>query len=496
MKIKRILSLLLTFIISLTALGVQTTAAESRESKPFSMGVLFSPEDSLDPATVTSPGGMVLLFSVYDSLATMSQDGMDLRMAKSIEANEDYTVYTVTLKDNLIFSDGTDVTGEDVLKSLNHLAKSHSYQSIYGNLDTEKSKAEEKRVHFVLKEPASDFVESSIGMFSPVAKDGAFDGVGAGAYLVEKGDPLNGFVLKANEKYYAGKPSIPQVTILNVPDSSSRVKALQTGEIDYAWGLDGAAIQVLSKERDIELPSGSLDGALALELVLNTRVEPFNDPELRKAAKLTVDREKLIKTILGEYGEVGNDMLGKGFETYPTDVEQIKVDKEEAKRIFARKGLQEFTIVSSDLTPGLNKATEMMVQDFKEVGVHVKVEQIDPQVFFAQMGEIYQKAAFTFYWVNRTPLAEFRSQILKDSIYNVSGYYSENTEKKFLEATTTNDESQSEAIQELSREIHDLGGDLIWGYQMDISAKRKGFEAPLTESVPWLAEATFIPEEN
>ena len=519
MKMKRIMGLLMALVLCLSACGQKPAGEESgatastqeteesssaqeassaaQESKPFTMGVLFSPQDTLDPATVTSPGGMVLLYAVYDSLATMGQDGITLRMAKSIEPNQDFTVYTVTLRDDVRFTDGTPVTGEDVLKSMKHLAESPMYQSILGNLDPEQSKAEGQSVMLALKQPASDFMESTIGMFSPVAKAGEFNGTGAGAYKVEKGDPQSGFVLKANEDYYGGKPAIPQVTLLNVPDSSSKVKALQTGEIDYAWGLDGSAIQVLSKEADIELPKGSLDGATALELVLNTRVAPFNDPELRRAAKLTVDREKMVKTILGEYGEVGNDMLGKGFPTYPKDVAQTQADKEEAKRIFAEKGVTEFTIVSSDTVPGLNSATEMMVQDFKEVGVTVKVEQVDPQTFFAAMGEPYQKPAFTFYWLNRTPLAEFRSQILKDSPYNVSGYASETTEKNFILATTTQDAAkQEEAVSAISKEIHELGGELIWGYQMDIAAKRKGFESPMTQSIPWLAEATFMPESK
>lgn len=525
MKLKSIMGLLIASALCLTACGQKTAGEASKTdlpsgssasslandqsgaaktdpaaapaSKPFTMGVLFSPQDTLDPATVTSPGGMVLMYAVYDSLATMGQDGITLRMAQSIDANADFTAYTVTLKDHIAFTDGTPVTGEDVLQSMKHLAESQMYQSILGNLDLEQSKADGQTAVLALKTPASDFLQSTIGMFSPVAKGGEFKGVGAGAYVVEKGDPQTGFVLKVNENYYGGKPAIPQVTLLNVPDSSSKVKALQTGEIDYAWGLDGSAIQVLSKEKEIELPKGSLDGATALELVLNTRVEPFNDPELRRAAKLAVDREKMVKTILGDYGDLGNDMLGKGFPTYPDDVAQTQADKAEAKRIFAEKGVDAFTVVSSDTVPGLNKATEMMVQDFKEIGVTVQVEQLDPQTFFSQMGDLYQKSAFTFYWLNRTPLAEFRSQILKDSAYNVSGYFSEDIEKNFAAATTTQDpKTQTEAIHAISKEIHSMGGELIWGYQMDISAKRKGFESPMTQSIPWLAEATFMPENK
>lgn len=517
--LKKVAALMLALALILSACGTQkeeesgkrpSQASESAQtedkkgeegkdtkqaSQPLRIGVAFNPEDTLDPVTVTSPGGMLLLYAVYDSLATTQTDGVTLRLAKSIEANEDCSVYTVTLKDGVTFSDGSPMTGEDVLLSVKHLSKSQEYQTILVNLDVEKSKAEGPVVTLALKEPAADFVESSIGMFLPVAKGGVFEGIGAGAYTLAKGDAQTGYLLKANEHYYAGKPAIPEVTLKNVPDSGAKVKALQTGEIDYAWGLDGSSVQVLSQEAGIELPKGSLDGALALELVLNTRVAPFNDPEVRKAAKLTVDREKMVKTILGDYGEVGNDMLGKGFAGYPADLEQTTMNKEEAKRIFAEKGVTSFTIVSSDTVPGINKATEMMVQDFQDVGVSVTVEELDPQTFFAQMGDLYGKSAFTFYWLNRAPIAEFRLELLKESPYNVSGYFSDTIAKNFKQVTSTKDEkAQKEAIEALSKEIHKEGGELIWGFQMDISARRKGFTAPLTQSVPWLAEATFVPE--
>ena len=100
----------------------------------------------------------------------------------------------------------------------------------------------------MLKEPASDFIETSLAMWSPVVKDGIFEGIGAGGYIYVEGDAQTGFTLKANEKYYAGKPSISEVTLLNIPDSSSKARALQTGEMcirdsHYCHGVSICEIQ-------------------------------------------------------------------------------------------------------------------------------------------------------------------------------------------------------------------------------------------------------------
>ncbi len=490
---KSMISLLLVFML---LLGVSGGAEGIAESSSVRIGALFSPDDTLDPITVTSPGGMFLMMSLYDSLVTMHPDGAILRMAESIEANDTLDAYTITLKEGLVYSDGTEATGQDIIDSLRYVSTSPNYQSLYGNIDFEKSTAEGNKATLALKEPTSDFVESVLAMWSPVAPGGEFKGIGAGGFVYEKGDPQTGYVLVANEKYYAGKPSIPQVTILNIPDSHSKASALQTGEIDYAWGLDASAVQTLLKNEDIELPAGSLDGAVSMELVLNTRVEPFNDPEVRRAAKMTVDREKMVAVLLGNYGEVANDMLGKGFATYPEDIEQTKANKEEAKRIFQEKDVTEFTIVASDIVPGMVNAAKMMAQEFAEVGVTVVIEELDPQTFFAQMGDLFQKSAFTFYWMNRAPRAEFRSQVLRASFYNVSGYTSDIIEENFKKAINTSDKAeQAKYVHAISKDIHDNGGELIWGYQKDITAHRKGLKTELNQSVPWLATATFVPEQ-
>lgn len=462
----------------------------------FRLGVMFNPSDTLDPATITSPGGMVLAFYVYDTLAMMGRDGLKLSLAESIEANEHGDTFTIRLRENARYSDGTDVTGQDIIDSFRYFSQSPTYQAMYGNIDFDASTSSGRVAVIKMKSPTADFAVSSLGMFSPVAPKGVFKGIGAGPYLVKEGDPGTGYHLVANEDYVGGAPAIKDVRLLPVMGSAAQANALLAGEIDYAWGLDAASIQSLQGAEDVVIPESSLDSAIAKVLVLNTRVAPFNDPEVRRAAKLTIDREKMVQTLLGESGEVANDMLGKGYAPYPSELPQTVADKAEAKRIFEEKGVNELTVVASDIVPGLVAATELMVQEFAEVGVNMTVREVDPQSFFSQMGELYGEQAFTFYWMNRTPLAEFRSQVLKDSPYNVSGYYSELTEREFQRAVSHSDETvQTEAIRLISRDIHENGGELIWGYQKQLSAHRKGVEGIFfSQSIPWIADATFVPE--
>ncbi len=468
---------------------------ENQESQPLKVGAAFYPTDTLDPNDAMSPGSMVLLFHLYDSLAIMTMDGSQMHLAESVEPNATADEWTVTLREGLKYSDGTEVTGQDVIDSLAHLMESPNFMTMYGNLDIANSRAEGNKAILKLHSPASDFVDSSLAMMSPVVPGGNFDGLGAGPYVLVKGDSNTGYELKANENYWGGKPNIPSLSFIPIADAAASTNALRTGEVDFIWGLDSAAVKTLENDPNIEIPEATLDSAPSMVLVLNTRVEPFNDPELRKAAKMTVDREKMVDVVLGESGEVANDMTGKGYPTYPDGIEQTTVNKEEAKKIFAEKGVTEFTIVAADIIPSMVASAEFIAQEFAEIGVTVTVEKMDPQSFFAQMPQLYQSQSFTFYWINRTPMANFHMQAGADSPYNASGYSSEVMETNFNKALTSLDkDEQAEAIAAFSKDFHDNGGELIWGYQKQAHAHKVGLKDYLVfQSVPWLADATFTP---
>ncbi len=100
----------------------------------------------------------------------------------------------------------------------------------------------------------------------------------------------------------------------------------------------------------------------------------------------------------------------------------------------------------------------------------------------------------TDYWMNCAPLTEFHSQILKVSPYNVSGYYSDVTEAVFRNAVGSSDRTKQERhLRAIYQDLYDNGGKMIWGFQKDISAQRRGFQAERDQSIPWPATAVFTP---
>lgn len=126
----------------------------------------------------------------------------------------------------------------------------------------------------------------------------------------------------------------------------------------------------------------------------------------------------------------------------------------------------------------------------------VTIEKMDPQNFFAQLEDVYQASAFTFYWTNRPAIAEYRITVGPNSFYNVSGYTSETLVANFVAVTATLDDGeQARLVEQISQELHDQGGDLIWGFQRQVAAHRAGLDGVvITQALPILSSATFTPE--
>ena len=114
-----------------------------------------------------------------------------------------------------------------------------------------------------------------------------------------------------------------------------------------------------------------------------------------------------------------------------------------------------------------------MAQEFAEVGVQVTVDKRDPQTYYSNLEELHQAQAATAFWINRNPITEFRSQVMPDYPFNLSGFTSETIQQNLAKATATLDAAeQKKLVGEINKEIHDQGGDLIWGYQKQVSAYR------------------------
>ena len=173
---------------------------------------------------------------------------------------------------------------------------------------------EDDQVLIRLLTPSGSFFES-LNWLAIVPKalhespdsDFANNPVGSGAYRLSDRTPGSEIVLEAFDQYYLGQPQIRTVTYKIIPDQSTVAIALETGELDYSKSVSFTSLADFeaSDALNVEVRTGNS----VMFVFLNTKQAPYDDPLVRRAINLAIDREMCNTVQYEGYGEVATTML-------------------------------------------------------------------------------------------------------------------------------------------------------------------------------------------
>lgn len=324
MQIQRMLSLLLAAVMTagcLTACGSGTAAssaaataeqAAARDSVVIAMDTNSEPTAGFDPAFGWGAGEHVHEPLIQSTLTVTNPDltiGYDL--ATSCESSEDGMTWTVTIRDDVKFTDGEPLTAEDVAFTYNTVKASSSVND-FTMLDYAEA-TDATTVVFHMAKPFSiwPYTMAIVGILPEHAYDSATYGanpIGSGRYILKQWDKGQQVILEANPDYYGEAPKMKQVTILFMEEDAAFLAA-QAGEVDVAYtsatysdqtigGYTLAAYQTVDN-RGINLPatqpSANDDGVATGNAVTA-------DVAVRRAINIGIDRQEMIDNVLNGYG--------------------------------------------------------------------------------------------------------------------------------------------------------------------------------------------------
>ena len=190
--------------------------------------------------------------AVYDRLMVWNPDAEEFepKLAESLEANDDNTVWTLTLRDGVTFSNGDALTAEDVAFTAG-LHKDPATRSVAMTEAMEISDArvvDPRTVEFTLAKPWAGFPVALAGTIGEVIPKNAYEAadpqewarnpIGAGAFTLASYTPDQEVVLEPNPAYYGG-PVCPTLKFIRIPGSQGTYDAFQTGEVQVGF-LRGA----------------------------------------------------------------------------------------------------------------------------------------------------------------------------------------------------------------------------------------------------------------
>lgn len=296
-KLGRRLGAIAAAALMATALGGSAVLAASPRAAENKV-VLIARQDPGTLDYVTS--GLTALrvwipANVVEPLVYFNKDGsVDPGVAESWTISDDKLTYEFKIR-KTNFSDGTPVTAEDVIYSMNTMKASpvSDYAAAYGAV-TSIEKVDDSTVKVTLSRPSQAFwagMGSVPGLIQPehAAADIATKPIGTGPYVLKSYTTNSTFEFEANPNYWGEKPSITSATVRIVTDGTAGLNALEAGEVD--------AVPIITIDLWEQLTNRALDKKFTL--VTYPQIgEPtyavFNqklDPELRKALAMTLDRQ-------------------------------------------------------------------------------------------------------------------------------------------------------------------------------------------------------------
>ena len=256
----------------------------------------YSHDDTLNPFTATTKVNVQLTHLLYDSLTEMT-DGYvpQLSLASAVDET-DPTHLTVTLREDAVFSDGSAVTADDVVKSFQQAQKSPHYQVLLSNVTTAKANSKKRQVTFTL---ATADVNARACLTFPIVKvatltDKAAEApIGGGVYMTQKVN--NGLQLVKNP-HHSAEVSFAEVALRHLPNTAARSYALASGQIAYYFDdlSEGEEPRITGASRPVAMNT-------MIFLGINSTHKQLAQPAVRQALSLLLDRTDLA-AIYGERG--------------------------------------------------------------------------------------------------------------------------------------------------------------------------------------------------
>lgn len=220
--------------------------------------------------------------------------------------------------------------------------------------------------------------------------------VGTGPYIVDSYVLGDYFTVRRNENFWGEKAKPEKVIFRYMPDKSSRLIALQTGEIDVCQDPELLELSYITDTLGLELQT--FDTQSMVYLAVNTQKEPFNNRDFRLAVAHAIDANKLAEVIREGYATDCKSCWGWnqfGYNGGTTDYEyDVKKAKEYVVKAYPSGGAKfEITVMA-----GERRALGEMVQSqLAAIGVKVTLNEVDHAgLITAQTNGVHEAVFFSF----------------------------------------------------------------------------------------------------
>ncbi|MEQ9248454.1 MAG: ABC transporter substrate-binding protein, partial [Nitratireductor sp.] len=306
-------------------------------------------------------------------------------LAEDWSASEDQTVWTFTLREGVTFHDGSAFEPEDVKATFERIMDEAVGSTIRVNFSIvdEITIDDPRTVTFHLSQPYSGFPELLGDRQARIVPRDKVDmlasePIGTGPFKFVSYTPGDNIALEKFDSYYKqGQPQLDEVNLRIMPESAAKISAIETGELDLIWSVPMEAVEGLGENEDVRIDSiatSTWDG-----LIMNASEPPFDDPRVRKAVLMSLDKQALVEFALFGNGTPTHSMIPP---THPYFNDEIAIsgpDVEGARALLAEAGYEDGFDITLYLPVGRPTRERLGVaaqQYLAEIGINAELQRV------------------------------------------------------------------------------------------------------------------------
>lgn len=371
-------------LLILTACGQKEEVVKPKEVLKVA---LANKPRSFDPQRNTDSSTLAVTKQIYNNLFSLDENGdVASELVEKYSIGEDKSI-TLQLKKGILFHDGSEMKALDVKKSLERNLRIPVSKVLVESieridvLDDYSLKIIQKNSPFIL---LHNLAHSSTGVVKEIEEnESGINLVGTGAYKIKDWKIAEKITLERFNNYFEGAPKVEEIVFQTIPESSNRLIALETKEIDIAYDISANDIKGIEKKPDLRVinrPSLGSDF-----LTINT--ERLKDKRVRQALDYAIDKDSIIKAVYEGYGVVPNSILSPNVFGYSKEEKRREYNPEKARELLKEAGAENLKLklwIYDE--PSRQQMAQIIQANLKEVGVEAEIIVAEVSTFLQYTG--------------------------------------------------------------------------------------------------------------
>ncbi len=426
--------------------------------------------DSLDPHKALSAGTSEVLFNLFEGLMKAAPDGGVIpAVAERYEMSADGKTYTFTLRQGVTFHNGSAVTLEDVLYSLQRCAGAENGGTplipTFSNVASIAADGE-GRVVVTLTEPSLEFLNSMTAAIIPqgTGDSQAASPVGTGPFAFVSYAPQNSMEVKRYDGYWGAKPALEKVTFKIITDVNTQILGLKSGTLDMAIHMPNTMVGQVKDKFTIQQDTMKLVQAL----YLNNAVKPFDDVRVRQAMYYAINVPEIIDFVCDGAGVPTGTSMYPAFTKYflPELADNYPQDLAKAKQLLADagypNGFDMIISVPSNYPQHVDTGL-ILAQQLEQVGIRADVQEITWEMWRSDVykGRSYQ-ATVSGIAASDMTAREMLARYSSDNSKNFINFSDSEYDDVIARAATTLDPDEQVALYKRAQEILNEQAGSLW----------------------------------